>query len=36
MERVKHGLINTSEDPVQLCPAYHAYGKATGNLTAAK
>ena len=25
-----HGLINTSEDPIQLCPAYHAYGKVTG------
>jgi len=30
-----HGLINTSEETVQLCPAYHAYGKVTGKFSSA-
>ena len=30
-----HGLINTSEETVQLCPAYEAYGKVTGKLASA-
>ena len=31
-----HGLINTSEETVQLCPAYYAYGKVTGKLSSTR